>query len=74
MMGRMYSLVITQETQTESTFAVSQIGLILGPLVGGALTTYTTWRWCKMTGSLLDTTGSNASYQQASTSIYPLEL
>jgi MFS family permease len=32
-------------------FAVSQIGLVLGPLIGGALSTYTTWRWCKMTAS-----------------------
>ncbi|OTB10378.1 hypothetical protein K445DRAFT_70393 [Daldinia sp. EC12] len=25
---------------------VSNLGLVMGPLIGGALTQYTTWRWC----------------------------
>lgn len=25
---------------------VAQLGIVFGPMIGGALTQYTTWRWC----------------------------
>ena len=26
--------------------SISQMGIVLGPLLGGILTEYATWRWC----------------------------
>lgn len=34
-------------TYTGILFGISQMGLVVGPLVGGALTKHVTWRWCK---------------------------
>ncbi len=34
---------------------ISQIGVLSGPLIGGALTEYASWRWCKFCFRLLHT-------------------
>jgi MFS family permease len=32
---------------------VSQMGMLLGPALGGVLTQYATWRWCKLSNPFL---------------------
>lgn len=55
------------------TQGIGQIGLALGPIIGGAFTTYVSWRWC-MLSPLPIFRRTKADVLQASTSICPPEL
>jgi MFS family permease len=54
LMGSEYAPLITQE-RALMYLLVAQMGVVIGPLIGGAFTEYTTWRWCKSAVASADT-------------------
>ncbi|KAK0644201.1 major facilitator superfamily domain-containing protein [Cercophora newfieldiana] len=44
-----FSNIVSMERRaslTGSMMGISQLGVVIGPLVGGAFTSFSTWRWC----------------------------
>jgi MFS family permease len=42
-----FPMIHAHDVLDANSYTVGQLGMVVGPLVGGAFTSYNTWRWCK---------------------------